>query len=300
MRFYIAWVTQNLSNLDKTPLPAGYGFASLHVGGDFTSLSLRRSQMMTVADLPVTILNDAELLDLARRVSAAIANSHPEHSWFGRIVEQLNSQIQEMNTVRNRQTANDLTEDIRKADEHRDKAYLAFRAGLEFREFSDDPNQATAATNLLQLLRRRDYSLQALSNREQTVELTALLNDLSDSSAQDDLSTVGLVAEAETLSQTQKAFDELVDQRAADEASRQLPPLRTARGLLREDLTVTVVSLNFAERDDPETFTSLAEAVSEHIMEVVANARARRTRNDAEEARAEGASSTEDFAPVVG
>ena len=44
---------------------------------------------MPVAELPATILNDAELLDLARRVSAAIEASHAEHSWFGPIAEDI-------------------------------------------------------------------------------------------------------------------------------------------------------------------------------------------------------------------
>ena len=242
---------------------------------------------MPVAELPATILNDAELLDLARRVSAAIEASHAEHSWFGPIAEDIGAQILAINSVRNRQTGSELTEDIRQADERRDKAYLAFRTGLEFRELSDDPSVASAATDLMQLLRRRDYSMQNLSDREQTDELNALLEDLSERSPQDDLSTVGLSSEAETLRQMQQRFVELVDQRATEEASRQLPSLRTVRRLLREDLSATAVSLNFVERQDPGLFTSLVEAVSEHITEVAANARARRTRGESEEQAAE-------------
>ena len=250
---------------------------------------------MPVADLPVTILSDAELLDLARRVSAAIESSHAEHSWFGPIAQEVNAQIQQMNSVRNRQTGSELTDHIREADEQRDKSYMAFRTGLAFRELGNDPTQSAAASNLLQLLRRRDYSLQNLSDRDQTVELNALLDDLSESSAQNDLSTVGLTAEFETLRRTQQEFVDLIDQRAAEEASRQLPQLRIVRGLLREDLTVAVASLTFAERRDPGTFTSLVEAVSEHIIEVVANARARRTRSESGEVP-----TTEDLAPIAG
>ena len=139
----------------------------------------------------------------------------------------------------------------------------------------------------MQLLRRRDYSMQNLSDREQTVELNALLEDLSERSPQHDLSTVGLSSEVETLRQMQQRFVELVDQRAAEEASRQLPSLRTVRRLLREDLAATVVSLNFVERRDPGSFAGLVESVSEHITEVVANARARRTRGESEEQTAE-------------
>ncbi|MCA9218461.1 MAG: hypothetical protein KDB27_35575 [Planctomycetales bacterium] len=199
-----------------------------------------------------------------------------------------------MNALRNRQTANELTESIREADEYRDKAYLALRTGLEFRGLSHNPSQITAAFNLLKLLRRRDYSLQNLSNRDQTVELTALLEDLQDSSAQSDLATVGLTAEAETLRQAQQGFVDLVDQRAEGEGSRQLPSLRSVRGLLRDDLTIAVVSLNFAERRDSESFSILVNAVSEHITEVVANARARRTRSETEET-----TPAEEFASAV-
>ena len=238
---------------------------------------------MPVVDLPVTILNDAELLDLARRVSAAIASSHAEHNWFGSIVEEVNSHIKEMNSVRNRQTGSELTDNIRIADERRDKAYLALRTGLEYRELSNDVNHATAAENLLQLLRRRDYSLHNLSDREQTVELNALLDDLSSSSAVNDLSTVGLATESEKMRLAQQAYVDLVDQRAAEQASRQLPSLRLVRRFLRDDLTTAVVSLNFAERRQPEEFTTLVESVSEHIVEVVANARARRTRHESDD-----------------
>lgn len=115
------------------------------------------------------------------------------------------------------------------------------------------------------------------------------MDDFSSSSAQSDLSTVGLSAEAEALRQTQQSFVDLIDQEAAEEASRNLPPLRSVRGRLREGLTTAVVSLNFAERHDTEALTGLVDAVSEHITEVVANARARRTR-----------SPTEAAAPAVG
>ena len=82
------------------------------------------------------------------------------------------------------------------------------------------------------------------------------------------------------MRQAQQAFIDLVDQRAEEEANRQLPTLRQVRTMLRDDLTVAVHSLNFAERQDPEDFADLIKQVSEHITEVVANARARRTRSE--------------------
>ena len=62
---------------------------------------------------------------------------------------------------------------------------------------------------------------------------------------------------------------------------------------------MTVASLNFAKRHDAESFTGLVSAVSEHITEVVANARARRTRSGTQDV-AFAVELAVELAPIVG
>ena len=56
---------------------------------------------MPVLDLPVSILNDPELLDVSRRMSTSIQSTHAEHPWFGPVAEEIDARIQELNSVRN-------------------------------------------------------------------------------------------------------------------------------------------------------------------------------------------------------
>lgn len=235
---------------------------------------------MPVEILPVTILNDPELIDLGGRMAAAITRTLPNDAWFASLATDLASQIQAMNVSRARQSGSNLTDDINDADEARDQAFLAFRAGLDFLRLKPDAALQTAAENLLALVRSRGYSLQNLGDREQSMELNALLADLAGAAAAANVMTLGLTAEVDALRQAQQTFDDLVNQRAAEESGVDIPSLPVVRALLREDLSVARNDLAFAERRDAATFSGLAEEISEHITDVVATARARRTRGE--------------------
>lgn len=232
---------------------------------------------MPVENIPVTILNDPELIDLGGRIAGAITRTLPDHVWFKPLADDLQLQIQGMNRSRARQAGSDLTDNIGDADAARDKAFLTFRAGLEYFQLKDNPAQQAAAENLLALVRTREYSLQNLGDREQSVELNALLGDLAETSAVADVTTLGLTAEVTAMTQTQQAFNDFVNQRAA-ESDDDIPSLPVVRALLREDLAVARNDLAFAERLDAASLGGLAEEISSHITDVVATARARRTR----------------------
>ncbi len=237
---------------------------------------------MAIADLPVTILNDIELIDLADRLAPSILNRLPNDTWFGPLVADMQSQVSSMNLVLGRTFGSDLTADINNADTARDDAFLTLRMGLEFLERRPEP-VGSAAARLLEIVRNRDYSLQALGDREETVQLKALLGDLDQPAAQADLMTVGLSADVEAMRQAQQTFDDLIAQRAAEEAGEELPLLRTVRGYLRQDLEVLRNDIASAERRDPVIWGDLATEMSQPITEVVAMARARRTREKNEQ-----------------
>jgi len=107
------------------------------------------------------------------------------------------------------------------------------------------------------------------------------------------LTTIGLTVEVQALRHAQNVFDDLVNRRAAQESSQDIPPLRTVRGLLREGLNVGTVSLSFAQRRNPARFDGLAEEISQHITDVVATARARRTLREADDEQLAAALATQ-------
>ncbi len=237
---------------------------------------------MAIADLPVTILNDPELIDLGGRMAGPIQRTMPNDTWFGPLSTDIQSQIQAMNISRGRQSGSDLTDDIRNADVARDDAFLTLRAGLEFFQRKPEP-LGSGAGRLLDIIRNREYSLQNLGDSEESVELNALLSDLDTPAAQADLTTVGLTTEIDALQQAQQTFDNLIAQRAIEESGEEIPSLPAVRKFLREDLAVLRDDLAFAERRDPVIFGALVQEVSQHITDVVAIARARRTRQESEE-----------------
>lgn len=234
---------------------------------------------MAIVELPVTILNDAELIDLGGRMDGAIGRLLPSHPWLGPLVTDVRTQITAMNLSRGRELGSELTDDLAAADVARDQVFLEFRTGLDYFRQKPDVAKRTAAENLLALIRRRDYSLQVLGDREQSVQLKALLADLATPAAQADLTTLGLTVEVTTLQQRQQAFDTLVDQReTADTVKKQIPALLSVRALLREDVSLIRDSLASAERREPATYAALAAEISEHITSVSTTAHARRTR----------------------
>jgi hypothetical protein len=234
---------------------------------------------MAVADLPITILNDPELIDLGGHLKSAIGRHAPQHPWFGLLGADIQTQIAAVNLSSGRPTGNSFTEALAAADAARDQAYIQFRSGLEYFRQNDDPAKRTAAENLLAHVRTRDYSLQRLGDREQSVQLRALLGDLSAAAAQADLALIGLAGEVAKLRQKQADFDALVVQRELQDVQhKEIPSLPVVRDLLRQDLALTQASIAFVERLDASTFGALAAEASEHITSAVATARARRTR----------------------
>ncbi|MCA9203875.1 MAG: hypothetical protein KDA59_12545 [Planctomycetales bacterium] len=246
---------------------------------------------MAVADLPVTILSDDELIGLGGHTVSTIRRLIPDHPWFAPLVDDVERQIADMNVATGRDPASGFAENVAAADEARDAAYLELRATVEYRTVVGTAEQLNAAGRLQAMIRRREYSLHSLANQRQSVETKALLQDLSSTPVQADLTTLNLSAVVEQLRTTQSAFDSLIEQREASEEVKRTstPSVRLARALLRDDLATIRQSLVTAQRLFAPQFDTLAGELSQHITNAVATARARITRKENQTAASEPA-----------
>lgn len=249
---------------------------------------------MAVADLPVTILDDNELVDLTSGCSGAVDGFAGDKAAFTEVVADARAQVTTLNAVQVRQSGSNYTELLAAADDARDKAYLRFRNKITDALLDDGPPVVAAAERIEAILRARGFSLQDEPDSDQSVLSEALFQDLDNPQSTADLTAIDAtdrLATWQTRQQEYAALEADAKKAAADKEQNKLPPIKDVRRLLRFDLALLRNTLELWERRHPDTHGALAAECSEHIAAAVATARARRTREQNEQQAADGGAS---------
>ncbi len=241
---------------------------------------------VNVAKLPVTILDDDETIDLTGRFSLALTQFDPGHVWFSLVVADLDEQSGLMAQVRARDRASQLTAAIQAKDDERDDLLGRIKRKCVFLAGEPVVEPKAAAERVLAAMALRNLPKSKMGDTEQTVRVNELLGDFAGAALTADITLLGLTALVAELNQRQQEFEQLIGQRAAEQSppdEEKLPSTREVREHMQESLSVVRNDLALAARRNEATYGSVAALVSGHIDEIVAKARARRTREAGDE-----------------
>lgn len=227
----------------------------------------------------VSSLSYNELHRLCTEVVASVDEFFGSHDFLKQLRDQIEARAEDLRRSLDQDDRNELTQEIREADDQRDDAYRAIRAGVEFAVRHFDPKTQEAGELLSSLLAKYGQGMLEVGYGEQTTLADALLGVLAEPQNVQALKQTGLDGFVNQFQEKQDAFKELVRRRQDAEAADDLPPRRAIRAELHEHLMLTEAAIQFVLKiANPENKEVVARTINERTQEIVIPARARNTR----------------------
>lgn len=246
-----------------------------------------------VPHLRIRCLKDREIESVLTFIIKLLLEANLPSEVFTKLIGELVSLMQKFQMAINRQRKNELTADIRKADEERNKHFNTFLKGVEyFLSMSGTPMEE-AAHLLRKVIDKYGKGIIRESNKVETVKLRSLLKDLHEANEAAALETLNMSATIDSLNSSNEYFDVLYLKRSAQEAEDDTPSLIPTRKEIAESLYLLVNLINFYNRIEPEVYGAFAGELAEIITDMMTVAKARQTRNAHEQE-----SSVEEETPV--
>lgn len=237
--------------------------------------------------LPQSILQAEEIDACAERIVALITKALPTEPVILPLLPLIARDRAALQKALNHSRGSAFTRQLEEADEIRDDTFLAFRSLCESAtRRRRKPAFMAAGELLMRHIRANGYALQGLGNSLQTGALNALFTALA---ASDAVAAIALIGAAECLSElkdAQAAFEEVLNTRTDEQAAKNYPLLTKAKATSGKRLQALLGVIDMLDAADstaarPELDELIAQ-INETVSILVAPARARRTRADAE------------------
>ena len=174
--------------------------------------------------------------------------------------------------------------EIRVADDERDDAFRALRAGVEFAKQHFNESTRNAGAELEALLDTYGRGMLEAGYGEQTTLADSLLDTLTEPASAAAVDQAGLAEFVTLFREKQAAFKELVRRRQEDEANNDVPRLRVTRDAIHDHLNLVESILQFMLATEPAAVESAVRSLNERVQEITVPAKSRRTRQANEDA----------------
>ena len=236
-----------------------------------------------IHELPYYLLQGEELEICCVRVTALVTEALPAEPIIQPILQLIAKDRTGLQKALSNFRGSAFTKKIAAADEVRDDAFIAFRNICETATLRrTKPDFITAGELLMRLIRAQGYTLQELGNSSQSGALNALFKSLEDPAATAALTLIGAEEYLTELDDAQTEFEKILNSRTDEQAAKDYPRLATTKSALGKRLQIL---LEFIATLDAADITAarpeldlLISRVNDTLTEIIAPARARRTR----------------------
>lgn len=202
---------------------------------------------------------------------------------FAQLLEELTTCQKSLQKALFRQRKNELTAEIRRIDELRKKEYKTLLKGVDYYLSMSDTPLEEAALELWHIIKPYGTELYRENDRAETAQLRSLLKKLQRDEAVTAIETLNMRTLVDSLEALNEEFDILYLKRASAEAEDDTPKLIPVRKDIADLLDVFVDLINFYNHIEPAAYGPIAGELAEIIGDVMAIAKARKTRKTNEE-----------------
>jgi hypothetical protein len=235
---------------------------------------------MKLKDLPFSLLSADEVHTSAGRINQVVLDSGVADPYIEQVRPPLHKSMQALSTAIGSSRASVFTRRLADGDGQRDARFVGFRDYSQAFIYHPDPEKSAAASLLVRLIQNRDWSLHRLGYAVETSQLNGLLNDLQSPEARASIKTIGAETWVTDLEEAQKAFEKLYQEKIDAESKEDYPLISEARKKVIRYLEGLLIYIDMMAELKPETYEPIAVKIDEVIVDVVAVARARRTRKE--------------------
>lgn len=231
------------------------------------------------------ILKPEELLTLATRTLLFIKPLVPADPFLTEFCPRLEKGTSDLSQALVMTRGSVFTPQIYERDSYRDRRFLGLKNYVLAFTYHPDEKLATAAEELLALIEARGPALYNYGYTEETAQLSGLLDDLQTPKAQAAIALIQTDFWVTVLSQAQRNFETLYQQKVETEATQALPRIRTSRDELTRNISRLFVYIETNLELNPEKYKSVTEQIDEVMVDVMTIARTRKTKQNETKAK---------------
>lgn len=232
-----------------------------------------------IRKLRASLLLSAELSETVNAYLKSIAEVIPDEPFIGRITTMLKADLEVLNQAITAVRLNTLVDDVAMADAIRDDTFIGFRDMIDAYKRRRDPEVIKAHEKLWYVIEKAGTMLYRLGYTEQSGKLEALFAEFDQAEYQEALTKLNVLDLYQELKQAQADFTDLYTQRLDVDAGRNYPTLKQAKGQLVPHVNALLNAIDVLYETDTETHQALVEKLNTITTQVMASARARKTRS---------------------
>lgn len=228
--------------------------------------------------LSSSILQPVELIETLTSYVVATEEAGVQEPYIGALSGLLMNDLNNLEAVLNRTRSNSLTDVTREADQDRDDLIIAFRNQVLSATRRKNPEIKAAGELVFSELRITGLQTIRYGYVVKSGRLKSLIKRLNTTDMQEAISVIGATDVYNELLAAQTEFQNIYAQKVKEDASgtglrvEEFRVKAAARGGVLLDVVETLEEL------EPEVYPTLAEQLNGITTEVMASARARRTR----------------------
>ena len=241
-----------------------------------------------IRKLRTSFLLPAELAETTSKYVRATEEAQVVEPYVQKLLGLLKNDISALNRALTRLRVNSKVEALAEADGVRDDLFVAFRDMVDIGKRRQNPAIVGAYQLVFPTLESADLRLYRLGYTEKSGRLAALFEILDQAPYQAALALLSAVELYEELKAAEISFLEIYEQRVDEDSNREVS-VEEARRVAVPHVNIFLGVLSTLEVFEPEVYDTLSVRINSITAEIMAIARARKTRNDQN-----GPSSTDD------
>jgi hypothetical protein len=232
--------------------------------------------------LPVyfTYVDHSLMATFVWRVIELLTGLFGEQSALRPAVAVVRNKYEQFIDVLNRTGASEVTIQIANADALRDSLHAALKyQALAFSHRASHPDQARAGKLLVELIEKAGWQAER-GYANETAQLHRLFKDCAEQNAAAAIELLGLQNWFADLVDANRTFEAALAKRVDEYTGNDIPALRVARNELKVAVEGLFGYINVMRLAEPGAYGPAIQGLNELIKDVMANAKAERTREE--------------------
>ncbi|MCI0513029.1 DUF6261 family protein [candidate division KSB1 bacterium] len=232
-------------------------------------------------ELSTTLLLPAELKTTSERIIHIVRESITTEPFVDEVITTIETDKKQLDEALLHDRTNEYTKVLLGKDLTRDNAYVSVRDLAQACTRRLNPDEAKAGELIIDIIRKHGWQLNRLPYAQESAELNLLFVDLDAPAAAAALKTIGGETCYTDLKKAQAEFEKTYNQKVSAQTKEDYPYLAQARNKLSQHLQILLGCIEILmEIRGPEKYKVGVDKLNAVITEIMAIARARKTRNE--------------------
>lgn len=236
-----------------------------------------------ITKLRTSFLLPAELTEITSKFISTTEQANITEPYVQKLLDLLRKDVKDLNKALTSLRVNSMVVAAAEADGIRDDLFIAFRDTVEIGKRRQKTEIMQAYQKVFSVLEKADLRLYRLGYTEKSGRLAALFSEMDQPDFQANLVLLNADELYIELKEAEDNFQSIYAQRLNEDISNSAPGIVEARRKAVPHVNIFLGVLSTLEVFEPEVYEILAPKINAITAEIMAIARARKTRNENDE-----------------